>query len=160
MPLRNVAPIILNLTGSRPASSIPTKDPKVKAQSLLSALPGNSLVSKTAMLSTATGISVVAISNELYVMNEETVIAFCLLSVFAAAIKYCGPAYGEWAQGQVEKHKEILNTARADHTNAVMQRINSVKQLSGAVEVTKQLFAISKVIVLSVPLEEGNTDKG
>ena len=78
-------------------------------------------------------------------MNEETVAAFCLLSVFTAVAKYGGPAYREWAEGQVQKHKDILNAARADHTNAVQSRINNVKEMSGVVEVTKNLFAVSKV---------------
>ncbi|KAL2003925.1 hypothetical protein VTN02DRAFT_1621 [Thermoascus thermophilus] len=52
--------------------------------------------------------------------------------------------YKEWAEGQVQKHKDILNAARADHTNAVKQRIENVEQLSGVVEITKQLFEVSK----------------
>jgi len=67
-----------------------------------------------------------------------------LLSVFTAVAKYGGPAYRDWAEGQVQKHKDILNAARADHTNAVQQRIDNVSQMSGVVEVTKQLFAVSK----------------
>lgn len=128
---------------------MPAEEPAKKAQSILDAVPGNSLVSKTATLSAAAGLSIAAISNELYVMNEETVAAFCLLSVFTAVAKYGGPAYGEWAKGQVQKHKDILNAARADHTNAVQQRIDNVKEMSGVVEVTKQLFAVSKVRSLS-----------
>ncbi|EPS31509.1 ATP synthase subunit 4 [Penicillium oxalicum] len=137
-------PAISALTSTRAASSVPSEEPAKKAQSILDAVPGNSLVSKTATLSAAAGLSIAAISNELYVMNEETVAAFCLLSVFTAVAKYGGPAYGEWARGQVQKHKDILNAARADHTNAVQQRINNVKEMSGVVEVTKQLFAVSK----------------
>ncbi|PLB37169.1 F1F0 ATP synthase subunit 4 [Aspergillus candidus] len=141
---RTVAPVTANLTAARFNSNVPTEDPKKKAQSILDAVPGNSLVSKTALLSAAAGISVAAISNELYVMNEETVAAFCLLSVFTAAAKYGGPMYSEWAQGQVQKYKDILNSARADHTDAVKQRITNVQELSGVVDLTKQLFAVSK----------------
>ncbi|KAI9374378.1 hypothetical protein BJX61DRAFT_540826 [Aspergillus egyptiacus] len=142
LPTRNVAAI--NLSATRFASNVPTEDPKQKAQSILDSLPGNSLVSKTAILSATAGLSIAAISNELYVMNEETVAAFCLLSVFTAVAKYGGPAYKEWADGQVKKHTDILNAARADHTNAVKQRMENVKELSGVVELTKQLFAVSK----------------
>jgi F-type H+-transporting ATPase subunit b len=124
---------------------VPSEDPKKKAQSILDSLPGNSLVSKTAILSAGAGLSIAAISNELYVVNEETVVAFCLLSVFFAIGKYAGPAYKDWAEGQIQKQKDILNSARADHTNAVKQRIDNVQQLSGVVEVTQQLFQVSKV---------------
>ncbi|KOS47651.1 hypothetical protein ACN38_g1375 [Penicillium nordicum] len=121
LPARGVPAVTANLTSSRQASNVPAEEPSKKAQSILNAIPGNSLVTKTATLSAAAGLSIAAISNELYVMNEETVAAFCLLSVFTAVGKYGGPAYREWAEGQVQKHKDILNAARADHTNAVQQ---------------------------------------
>ncbi|KAL8989701.1 MAG: hypothetical protein Q9169_008303, partial [Polycauliona sp. 2 TL-2023] len=57
-------------TQSRPASNLPTEEPSKKAQSLVDSLPGNSLVSKTAILSAGTGVSIWAIANEIYVVNE------------------------------------------------------------------------------------------
>ncbi|KAL2009550.1 hypothetical protein VTN00DRAFT_5357 [Thermoascus crustaceus] len=143
-PALPVRAITANLTATRANSNVPSEDPKKKAQSILDALPGQSLASKTAILSAGAGLSIAAISNELYVLNEETVAAFCLLSVFTFIAKYGGPAYKEWAEGQVQKHKDILNAARADHTNAVKQRIENVEQLSGVVDITKQLFEVSK----------------
>lgn len=53
--------------------------------------------------------------------------------------------YSEWANGQIDKVKRILNAAREDHTTAVKKRIDNVKQLSSVIEVTKQLFELSKV---------------
>lgn len=53
--------------------------------------------------------------------------------------------YKSWAEGQNAKIKGILNAAREDHTNAVKQRIESVKSLGGVVDVTRDLFAVSKV---------------
>ena len=53
--------------------------------------------------------------------------------------------YKEWADGQINKMKGILNSAREGHTSAVKSRIENVKQLGGVVEVTKQLFEVSKV---------------
>lgn len=127
------------------SSNLPTEDPKTKAQSILDALPGSNLVSKTAILSSAAGLSIYAISNEYYVFNEETVVAFCLLSVWAGLIKYGGPMYSSWAEAQNNKIRGILNAARADHTLAVKNRIEAVKQLGGVVEITKSLFEVSKV---------------
>ncbi|MCJ1332296.1 atp4 subunit B of the stator stalk of mitochondrial F1F0 ATP synthase [Thelotrema lepadinum] len=40
--------------------------------------------------------------------------------------------------------KGILNAARDDHTSAVKSRIENVKQMGGVVDVTKQLFEVSK----------------
>lgn len=124
---------------------MPTEDPKTKAQSILDSLPGSNLVSKTAILSSAAGLSIYAISNEYYVVNEETVVAFCLLSVWGALIKYGGPMYKEWADAQTDKIKGILNAARADHTEAVKARMENVQQMSEVVDITKSLFAVSKV---------------
>lgn len=140
-------PSLTSLTAVRGASSsnVPTEDPKTKAQSIIDSLPGSSLISKTAILSSAAGLSIYAISNEYYVVNEETVVAFCLLSVLGAVIKYGGPMYKEWAQAQNEKIKGILNAARADHTKAVKARMDNVQQMSEVVDITKGLFAVSKV---------------
>lgn len=124
---------------------MPSEDPKSKAESVIDALPGNSLVSKAATLSAGAGLSVAAISNELYVLNEETVAAFCLLSVFYGAFKFLGPVHNRWADGHIQKQRDILNAARADHANAVKQRIEDVKPLGEVVDITKNLFEVSKV---------------
>lgn len=136
---------VTSATGARNSSNVPAEDPKKKAQSIIDALPGNSLVSKTAILSSAAGLSIYALSNEYYVVNEETIVAFCLLSVWGAVIKYAGPMYREWAEGQNKKIAGILNAARADHTQAVKSRIENVQQMSGVVDITKSLFEVSKV---------------
>lgn len=128
-----------------PPTSTAVEDPKTKARSILDSLPGNSLISKTAILSSAAGVSVYAISNEYYVMNEETVVAFCLLAIWGGLIKYGGPMYSQWAEDNINRVKNILNAARADHSQAVRDRIESVKQMEGVVDVTKSLFEVSKV---------------
>lgn len=53
--------------------------------------------------------------------------------------------YKSWAEAHNNKIKSILNAAREDHTSAVQQRIESVKSLGGVVDVTRDLFAVSKV---------------
>jgi len=136
---------VSSIASNRYSSNVPATDPKTKAQSILDALPGNSLISKSAILSSAAGLSIYALSNEYYVVNEETVVAFCLLSVWASLIKFGGPLYKEWADGQNEKIKNILNSARADHTQAVKNRIEDVQQMSGVIDITKTLFEVSKV---------------
>ncbi|KAK6841322.1 hypothetical protein PG990_006668 [Apiospora arundinis] len=132
---------------NRYASNVPSntpEDPKTKAASILDSLPGNSLLSKSAILSSAAGLSIYAISSEYYVVNEESVVAFCLLSVWGALIKYGGPMYKEWAEAQNAKIKGILNAARADHTQAVQDRIDNVQQMGGVIDTTKALFEVSK----------------
>ena len=145
LPFRNLPALATQLTSTRYASNVPVEDPKKKAQSIIDALPGSSLISKTAILSAGTGVSIYAISNELYVMNEETVVAFCTLTVFYSIFKYGGPMYKEWADSTIQRFKDILNNAKAGHAEAVKARIEDVKPLSNVVEITKGLFEVSKV---------------
>jgi hypothetical protein len=137
--------ITTQLTPSRPNSSVPQEDPKKKAQSILDSLPGSNLASKAAILSAGAGVSIAAISNEIYVVNEETIVMFALCTIFWAVAHYGGPAYADWAEGQNAKMKGILNSARENHTSAVKERIASVKELGGVIDITKTLFEVSKV---------------
>ena len=70
------------------------------------------------------------------------------LSVFWAVFHYGGPLYKDWADGQVNKIADILNAARAGHTDAVKARINNVKELGSVIDVTRQLFEVSKVVFI------------
>jgi len=124
---------------------VPAEEPSKRAQSIIDALPGSSLISKTAILSAGASLSVFAISNEFYVVNEESIVMLATLSVFWAVFHYGGPMYKSWAEGQVNKIKSILNSARENHTKAVQSRIDNVKQLGSVIDVTKQLFEVSKV---------------
>ncbi|KAI5290467.1 atp4 subunit B of the stator stalk of mitochondrial F1F0 ATP synthase [Ascosphaera aggregata] len=128
---------------TRAASNVSAQSEE-QSCTFIDSIPGNSLVSKAAILSASAGVSIAAISNELYVMNEETVIAISLLSVFYGVARLGGPAWTAFANSEIKKHTDSLTTARAEHTNAVKQRIEDVKQLEGVVDITKQLFEVSK----------------
>jgi len=145
VPIRTLPAISSSVTSNRYASNVPAEEPKKRAQSIIDSLPGSSLVSKTAILSSGAALSIFAISNEIYVVNEESIVALSLLSIFWAVGKYGGPMYKEWAEGQIDKMKGILNSARQDHTKAVKDRIDNVKQLGSVIDVTKNLFEVSKV---------------
>ena len=128
----------------RCASNVPQQDPKEKAASILDSLPGNSLVSKAAILSAGAGLSVAAISNEIYVVNDESIVFFSLLTIYTAIATYGSPMYKSWAEGHIDKMKEVFRAARSDHTSAVKSRIENVQNLGGVIDVTKDLFAVSK----------------
>lgn len=53
--------------------------------------------------------------------------------------------YLEWANGHITRIKGILNSSRAEHTNAVKERIANVSQMKDVVSMTEGLFALSKV---------------
>jgi F-type H+-transporting ATPase subunit b len=147
LPLRTLPALSTPITQARFQSNVPqpSEDPQKKANSIIDALPGNSAVSKAAILSATAGLSAAAISNELYVVNEETIVAISLITIFWAVGHYAGPAWSSYAQTQVDKITGILNAARADHTKAVKQRIESVQDLGGVIDITKTLFEVSKV---------------
>jgi F-type H+-transporting ATPase subunit b len=132
-------------TSTRSASNVPSEDPAKKARSILDSLPGNSILSKTAILSSGAGLSIFAISNELYVFNDESIVAIAGFSVLWGLFKYGAPVYNEWARATQDKISGILNASREDHRTAVKSRIENVKQLGGVIDVTKQLFEVSKV---------------
>ena len=145
LPTRTLPTITASVASHRHASNVPAEEPKKRAQAIIDSLPGNSLISKTAILSSGAALSIFAISNEVLVINEEAIVAFSLLSIFWAVGKYGGPMYKDWAEGQINKMKGILNAAREDHTKAVKDRIDNVKQLGSVIDVTKNLFEVSKV---------------
>jgi len=53
--------------------------------------------------------------------------------------------YVTWAQGHVDRIKNVLAQARAEHTGAVKERIDSVAQMKSVVSITEGLFSLSKV---------------
>lgn len=52
--------------------------------------------------------------------------------------------YKNWAEGHINKIKDILNGARAEHTETVKSRIDSVAQMKDISAITEGLFALSK----------------
>ncbi|TIC12386.1 hypothetical protein E3Q14_01808 [Wallemia mellicola] len=118
--------------------------PAEKAFSLIDSLPGNSVVSKTGSVVLGTGLTAAAISQELYVVNEESILAIGSLILFAYIAKIAREPYNSWASSQIEKMKNVLNASRTQHTEAVQSRINNVGELKDVVNLTKSLFALSK----------------
>ena len=68
-----------------------------------------------------------------------------LLTVYWGIYQYGGPMVKAYADGIIKRWKGILDTARQDHHNAVKKRIDDVKRLEGVVDVTKNLFEVSRV---------------
>lgn len=53
--------------------------------------------------------------------------------------------YKEWAENHIARIKGVLDGARAEHTQAVKNRIDEVGQMKDVVSLTKGLFEVSKV---------------
>ncbi|GAA5842017.1 uncharacterized protein RHOBADRAFT_65352 [Rhodotorula graminis WP1] len=125
-------------------ASSSTPAPAQKASALIDALPGNSLISKTGIVTLTAATSAAAISNELFVLNEEVVILGSFVIFLGYVSSLVREPYREWADGQIQKVKDILNSSRASHTKAVGARIESVQELKEVEQLTKQLFELSK----------------
>jgi len=121
------------------------KPPAERASEILDKVPSSpGLVTKTGAAVLGTGALATAISQELYVVNEETIILVGTLIMFGIIAKAIKEPYKEWAKSQIEKITSVLETSRAEHTQSVKERINSVSQMKDVVDITKGLFALSK----------------
>jgi len=119
-------------------------DPKTKATSIIDSLPGNSVISKTGYLTVGTGLAAWLISKEIYVVNEETLVAISFAGLIIALFRSLKQPYVEWADEEIRKVKNVLVKAREDHKKAITDRIESASKLRDIVDVTKGLFALSK----------------
>lgn len=133
--------------GLRYMSTPAPQEPKAKANSIIDALPGNSILSKTGILGTSAAAAVYAISNELYVINDESILLATFLGFAAIVVKFLAPGYKEWADARVKKVHDILNVSRTKHVDAVKDRITSVSELQNVQDITKVLFEVSKETV-------------
>lgn len=63
--------------------------PAERASAIINSVPSSSLLSKTGTIVLGTGLTAAAISQELYVMNEETVIlaGFVILASFIGKVR-------------------------------------------------------------------------
>ncbi|KAJ2556365.1 atp4 subunit B of the stator stalk of mitochondrial F1F0 ATP synthase [Coemansia sp. RSA 1933] len=117
-----------------------------KANSIIDAFPGNSLVAKTGYFAGVTGLTALLISKEIYVVNEETILLFAFGSIIAVLYKVIKEPYKIWADEHLTSIKDILTGARAEHKSTVLAQIEAQSQLKDIVQYTKSLFGMSKEI--------------
>ncbi|KAH9055734.1 ATP synthase [Lactarius vividus] len=73
-----------------------------------------------------------------------TVIAVGYIILFGYIAKTVRLPYKEWAENHIARIKGVLDGARAEHTQAVQDRIDAVGQMKDVVSLTEGLFALSK----------------
>ncbi|AMD20811.1 HDR069Wp [Eremothecium sinecaudum] len=130
--------------GIRHMSTPSNQDPKSKAVAILNSLPGNSALTKTGILATSAAAAVYAVSNELYILNAETILLGTFTGVCYLIVKFLAPAYSDFAEKRIKHVSDILNSSRTKHVEAVKTRIESVSELSNVAQTTKTLFDVSK----------------
>ncbi|OZJ04154.1 hypothetical protein BZG36_03122 [Bifiguratus adelaidae] len=119
-------------------------EPKQKANAIIDALPGNSLISKTGYLTLGTGLATFLISKEIYVLNEETLVLIAFGGLMTGLLSYMREPYKAMADEHINRIKNVLTKAREGHKNAVRSRIDQVGEMKDIVKTTKDLFALSK----------------
>ncbi|KAJ1799695.1 atp4 subunit B of the stator stalk of mitochondrial F1F0 ATP synthase [Coemansia sp. RSA 2399] len=117
-----------------------------KANSIIDAFPGKSIVAKTGYLASATGLTALLISKEIYVINEETLLVIAFGSIIAVLYKAIKEPYKSWADSHLASIKDILTSARTEHRSSVLAQIDAQSQLKDIVQYTKSLFGMSKEI--------------
>ncbi|KAJ7623596.1 ATP synthase [Roridomyces roridus] len=124
------AAAIPQVLAARAMSSSSTPPPSERASEIINKLPSSpNLITKAGTAILGTGVVAAAISSELYVISDETVLlagSLIFLTLVARAIRQ---PYSDWADAQVAKIKDILDSARTDHTQAVKDRIQNVAQM-------------------------------
>jgi F-type H+-transporting ATPase subunit b len=119
--------------------------PSERASEIINKLPSSpNLITKTGTAILGTGLLAAAISQELYVMNEESILALGSFILFAFIAKSAREPYRDWAESQIRRIKDVLDSSRSEHSQAVKDRISSVEQMKDVVSLTQGLFALSK----------------
>ncbi|KIL69049.1 hypothetical protein M378DRAFT_157284 [Amanita muscaria Koide BX008] len=127
------------------ASSSNPPPPAERASEIVNKLPSSpNLITKTGTALLGTGLAAAAISQELYVVNEESIILIASVIVFTYIAKVMREPYREWAEGHINRIKNVLGSARSEHTQAVKHRIDSVAQMKDVTNLTQGLFSLSK----------------
>ncbi|KAJ2541219.1 atp4 subunit B of the stator stalk of mitochondrial F1F0 ATP synthase [Coemansia sp. RSA 1853] len=120
--------------------------PAEKANSIIDAFPGNSLVAKTGYFASATGLTALLISKEIYILNEETLLLVAFGSILAVLYKAIKEPFASWAQSSLGAIENAMASARGEHKSAVLAQIEAKSQLKDIVQYTKSLFGMSKEI--------------
>ena len=84
------------LHSSRSMASGSNPPPEQKAAEIIQSVPSNNLVTKTGTVVLGTGLLATAISQELYVMNEETVVMVGTFILFGVIAKVRAIAISVW----------------------------------------------------------------
>ncbi|KAJ2455576.1 atp4 subunit B of the stator stalk of mitochondrial F1F0 ATP synthase [Coemansia sp. RSA 2336] len=123
-----------------------TSSPSDKANRIIDAFPGKSLVAKTGYFASATGLTALLIAKEIYVLNEETILLVAFGSILAVLYKVIKEPYNSWAQSSLQAIEQVLTKARGDHATTVKSQIEAQSQLKDIVSYTRSMFGMSKEI--------------
>ncbi|KAJ1499097.1 atp4 subunit B of the stator stalk of mitochondrial F1F0 ATP synthase, partial [Coelomomyces lativittatus] len=118
--------------------------PEEKAKKLVDNVPESKFLSKTSTITLGTGALAYALSKEIYVFNEESLLLFAFIGFSTMFYKLVKDPICNWADGRIEHIYNILRKAREEHRTLVKEKVDSVAEASNIVEVTNTLFDMSR----------------
>ncbi|KAL7409707.1 ATP synthase [Mrakia frigida] len=121
-----------------------TQTPEEKASALLEAVPEVSWATKTGTVLGGVALAAIAVSQEFYVVNSETIIFVATMATGTLLIKGISGPFDKWCEFHNNKKLKILTEARQGHYDAVANKIDQISLLSDSVQTTKDLYALSK----------------
>ncbi|KAJ3092732.1 NADPH-dependent diflavin oxidoreductase 1 [Quaeritorhiza haematococci] len=121
-------------------------EPKEVATSLINMFPGDSLVAKSGSVLVASSIAAFLISKEIYIVDAEFFEMFCIFGAYY--LWYRGGKDGmiEYFNDRKSTVQKVLTQAREDHKAVVKERMEHIGKMSDIVDVTNNLYEMSKEI--------------
>ncbi|KAJ1556168.1 atp4 subunit B of the stator stalk of mitochondrial F1F0 ATP synthase [Nowakowskiella sp. JEL0078] len=132
------------LKQTRAAYSTERSEPSVVAESLINKFPGESLAAKSGNVLLFSSIAAYIISKEVYVVDMEFFEALCIFGAFSVWYTGGKDLAISYIRDRREKIRSVLTQAREDHKAVVQERITHISKLSDVVDVTKDLYGLSK----------------
>lgn len=78
------------------------EEPKSRALKIIDALPGNTYLSKTGLLTLGVGLTTFVISKEIYIINEETLVLASFSGIIYSMLNALRGPYNTWAEEQIQ----------------------------------------------------------
>ncbi|KAJ1560537.1 atp4 subunit B of the stator stalk of mitochondrial F1F0 ATP synthase, partial [Nowakowskiella sp. JEL0078] len=119
-------------------------EPSAVAESLINKFPGDSLAAKSGNVLLFSSIAAYIISKEVYVVDMEFFEALCIFGAFSVWYTGGKDMAISYILDRREKIRNVLTQARKDHKAVVQERITHISKLSDVVDVTKDLYGLSK----------------
>ncbi|RKO94063.1 ATPase, F0 complex, B chain/subunit B/MI25, partial [Blyttiomyces helicus] len=121
-------------------------DPKAVAESLVKSFPGHTMATKSASVLVAASVATYVLSKEIYILDLETFEMGCIFGAWYIWYSQSKDSAVEWLRERRGTVLKLMEQARADHKAVVQERIAHIAKMENLVDVTKDLFDMSKEI--------------
>ena len=116
-----------------------------QASRLLDIFPGSTPLQRSSSVLLAVSAGAFLVSKEIYLIDAEFMEMLCIFGAYYLLWSGGKDGAAGYFKERRDKIKSVLVNARAAHMDVVKERIDHVGKMSGVVEETKELFAVSRV---------------